>query len=306
MTPPSPDGSSDGVTSQPTDVLIDPITAGEDLEEGHETMSYEERIESVRAFAGRVMDTFIESIGSLQHASHFELNALSRAYFQMNKISEGFDTLKVILDRKEIPDPHDINVALSALSAHDPREATQMIRRMVDLGLTPDSVTFGTVIHHAVLHNDSALVTILIKLAKRVGVEHLDYKTLGTLIRGAVTEFGEDDPEAQLRTAQELMDALLNAGFVPSPAMGMDCILAALHASDPVAAFKFWKLIVKDKVDWKDFKQVVYRARIARAIRRYYKEKSLDPDKSRAMLSELGVDPSLERRYRQNAAATQA
>lgn len=255
------------------------------------------RAEDARAFALDVIDAFKAKKFPLKAAPHHDLNALARAYFILGEISKGFATLKFILERKEVPDLRDVNVALSAMAEFDPNGAFRMIQRMVKLGLQPDAVSFGTVIHRAILHEDMALVAKLMEKAREVHLEDLTFKTLGTLIRSSISSQPESqdssDAREELDKAQELVGTILDANLVPTPRMGIDCIVAALRADDPVMAFKFWKLIVKDKVEWDGVHATRTRQRIAQRIRRHCIHGSLDRDLGRTMLSALGEGVSV-------------
>ena len=158
------------------------------------------------------------------------------------------------------------------------------------MGVEPDAVTFGSVIHHAIIHGDMPLTTSLIRRARDLGVSELSYKTVGTLIRAAATVPDEDgrlSPRAQLRNTTELVDTLLLARRVPSPNMGRDCVRVALRADDPSAAFRFWQLLMKDKTEWDDESQATTRQLIARRIRKRYAAGRLAEAKARLMLQEL-------------------
>ena len=87
----------------------------------------------------------------------------------MGRISDGINTLKILLERRELPDMYDINVALSAMAEYSPRKASRMIGKMVRRGLTPDAVTFGTVLHHSIIHGDMDLANKLFNQAQQTG-----------------------------------------------------------------------------------------------------------------------------------------
>ena len=83
----------------------------------------------------------IEYAKSAVHVARYHLVhgggdlALARAYLMTGQIAAGFRTLRVLLDRKEVPDLHDVNVALTALSAYHPARAATMLERMVEQGI---------------------------------------------------------------------------------------------------------------------------------------------------------------------------
>lgn len=241
-------------------------------------------------FAERVFNAFRRSRAPLVHAHHWELNALARASFILGRLEDGLDVFKLMFRMRHVPDLQDINVAIGVLAEHNPTAAANIIERMVRMGIQPDAVTFGSVIHHAIIHGDMPLTTSLIRRARDFGITELSYKTVGTLLRAVATVPNEDgrlSPRAQLRNTTELVDSLLLARRVPSPNMGRDCVSVALRADDPSAAFRFWQLLMKDKTEWADESQTTTRQMIARRIRTHYNEGRLDEAKARSMLREL-------------------
>lgn len=263
-------------------------------EEERSDLSYEERIADYRAFADNVVKTFRGVHEPLDGAPHKTLNALARLYIMMDNVEEGFAMLRVITERGQVPDVRDINVALSALSAHNPRTASRILERMVQLGIEPSAVSFGTVIHHAVLKGDTSLVSALITRSRQVKITQLDYKTIGSLIRSAISmPYEENSPHRErLRNVENLVYSLTDAGYAVSPAMATDCIHAALRADEPVTAFKFWRLLVDGKVEHTDYKQKALRARIGRNLMRHARAGVLREATARSMTWELGLRPS--------------
>ncbi|TFY58338.1 hypothetical protein EVJ58_g6487 [Rhodofomes roseus] len=250
-----------------------------------------------RGFAERVFDAFLWSRGSFKRVHHWELNAMARASFMLGRLEDGLDVFQQLFKTRQVPDMYDINVALSIFAEYNPSSAALVIERMLRMGLQPDAVSFGSVIHHAVMHGDLPLATALIRRAREVGVT-LSYKTVGTLLRAAVTLPAEDgrlSPRAQLQTTSDLVDLLLQARKMPSPNMGRDCVNAALRADDPAEAFRFWQLLVKDKVEWGDGTQVKLREALARRIREHYAAGQLNRAETSYMLRGLRelyvVDP---------------
>ena len=285
VTPRISEGTHDSpATPGPADVL----------EEDRSDCSVEERVADYRAFAENVVATFRGIHEPLDRAPHKTLNALARLYIMMDNVIEGFAMLKIIMGRGQLPDVRDVNVALSALSVHNPRAASRVLERMIKLGIEPNVVSFGTVIHHAVLKGDMALVSALITRSRQVGIAQLDYKTVSTLIRAAISEpYASDAPHHErLKNAKNLVYSLTDSGYAVSPAMATDCIHAALRADEPVTAFEFWQLLVDGKVEHTDWKQKALRARISRNLRRHVQAGVLAEATARSMAWELGLRPS--------------
>ncbi|KIP09714.1 hypothetical protein PHLGIDRAFT_308770 [Phlebiopsis gigantea 11061_1 CR5-6] len=249
--------------------------------------SFDDQAADYRAFAEHVVETFRRCHEPLERAHHRILNALARLHIMMGDPAEGFAVLKIIRDRNQTPDLRDVNVALSALVHHNPRAGARMLSRMIELGLQPDAASFGTVIHQAALHGDMPLVTSLVVRARQVGVTKLDYKTINTLIRAAIST-PHDVDQGQLENVRELVDSLIEANVIPSPQIGVDCVHAALRADDPVTAHRFWQLLVKDKIEFTDYKQRAMRMRIARSIGRHLHAETLSASEANRMLGELG------------------
>ncbi|KAL6308460.1 hypothetical protein BKA93DRAFT_764984 [Sparassis latifolia] len=272
-------------------------------EEEATTINTESTPEELRAYAERVLSAFRAS-RLLNAASHQDLNATARACFMLKQMSEGFSAFRMLLNRREVPDVHDVNVVLGVLAEYSPQAGERIIERMLQKGMKPDGVTFGTVIHHAVLHGQMEVVSSLIRRARSLNAEHLTFKTVGTLIRAMVSqqaEEGEVSPIGRLHHAQRLVDMLLQAHQVPSSNMGRDCVVAALRADDPRMAFRFWKLLVKEQVQWDDPMQTATRRVIAARVRRHLNSGWLEPEQGHVMLSELGQE--VKRQYRQMSAS---
>lgn len=145
--------------------------------------------ESATAFAELVLSKFRASKEPLMDAAHQDINALARAYFVSGRIHAGFEVFQVIMDKKEMPDLHDVNVALSGMARYSPKLASKMIERMIQRGFVPDSVTFGTVIKEAINRRDRELVVDLVRRAQEVDV-HLSFKTIAALVQSGVSDAG--------------------------------------------------------------------------------------------------------------------
>jgi hypothetical protein len=256
-----------------------------------EDLSYDverDRSEDMAAFVDRVVTEFRHSKEPLGQARHFDLNSLARAYFILGQYAAGFDTFKVLMGRKEIPDLYDVNVAMSALAERNPRAAAKMIERMIEKNLQPDPVTFGTVLHQAIVHGDMTLVTALIQRVRKLD-RHLSLKSVSALIRASlqVENDSEGSVRANLDRAFGIVRSLINAKFICQPNTGKYCIFASLRVDDPVMAYKFWKLLVKDKTEWGDREQVFQRRLIAGRIQKHCRAGWLNCERGKIMLSQL-------------------
>ena len=133
----------------------------------------------------------------------------------------------------------------------------------------------------------------VLRHARASGLEHFSFKTMGTLLRGTVSPRAGvlAAPGVQLDNARDIVDTMLDAGIRPTANMGRDCVVAALRAEDPAMAFRFWKQLVKGKVQFTDPAQAALRRRIARQVRAHYAHGWLDERRAAAVLSELGLLP---------------
>ncbi|KAG2155892.1 uncharacterized protein EDB93DRAFT_1222157 [Suillus bovinus] len=246
-------------------------------------------LEHLRQFSELVVSSFRASKGSLEETSHYDLSTLARAYIALGRISEGLDMLKVLLQRYEIPDLYDINIALSAMAELHPKKAVGILKKMVERGIRPDAVTFGTIIHHAILHGEMRLAGYLIGRAKELGCEELSGKTTASLIRASVNADGAPKSilKENLQRAWEIIQTGDVSSVVHTPNTGKYCIFASLRLDDPAMAFKFWETLVKEKTEWGDRKQVFQRRLIADMIQRHCQEGALSRSRGRQMLGQL-------------------
>lgn len=253
-----------------------------DLDEKRQTDYYR--------FACQVLEAFRQSILPLEEANHFDLSALARGYFMLGEMGEGLRPFRVLIGRREIPDRHDINIALSAMARQSPRAASRVVDRMVDHGLRPDGVTFGTVLHEAIVQGDAELVRKIYDQAQEIGVS-LSSKTMVSLIQASVAVGeGTDDKrlDANVRQAWEVVRTTGEGNVVHTPNVGKCCIVACLHLEDPTMAFNFWARLMRGKTEWRDGEQRKQRRAIGDMIRRHCGEGRLDMERGRAMLRALG------------------
>ncbi|KAJ4491229.1 hypothetical protein C8J55DRAFT_503683 [Lentinula edodes] len=227
-----------------------------------------ERVKDIRLFVQRVIEAFVQVHAPLAHAKHANLSSLARAYFVMGDFAKGFEVFRNLIRRREVPDLHDINIGLSALAEHNPRSAAKMIEVMTQRGIQPNSVTFGTVIHQALVHGDMQLVGDLLQLARQAGNIQLSPQGLFSLTRASVIlqDGSGTRKNAPLKDALELFKSLPDNGRLSSPDMGKFMVFAALREGEPVLAFEFWKLLLKYSSEWDDKEQIFVRRLLRRSI----------------------------------------
>ncbi|KAJ3717106.1 hypothetical protein C8R42DRAFT_711816 [Lentinula raphanica] len=248
-----------------------------------------ERADNIKQFVQRVIEAFVLAHNPLAHATHANLSSLARAYFVAGEFAKGFEVFRHLIRRREVPDLHDINIGLSALAEHNPRSAANMIQVMIQRGIQPNSVTFGTVVHQALVHGDMHLVGDLLQLARQAGNIQLSPQGLFSLTRASVTleEGSGTRKSAPLKDALELLKSLPDSGRLSSPDMGKFMVFAALRENEPVLAFEFWKLLLRCSSEWDDREQVFIRRLLRQTI-----TQALGSGKSRSdMLSQLWERP---------------
>ncbi|ESK95796.1 pentatricopeptide repeat-containing protein [Moniliophthora roreri MCA 2997] len=233
----------------------------------------EERISDLVRFVDKVLSEFVRSHEPLESAQHENLTSLARAYFIMGDVNKGFDVFKIILDRKEVPDLYDINTALTSLAERHPRSAARIAERMIERGLKPDSVTVGTVVHHALLRKDLELVQDVVTQGSNSWGVNFDMKTISSLLRASVGKdfdvFG-GSVRSRLEEAFDIITSLRgpNASIVSSPQMGKYMVYESLRAREFEIAFKFWNALLRGNAQWSDEEQVFIRRQIAKGIRK--------------------------------------
>lgn len=256
---------------------------------------YRQRLADMMALACRVVAEFRSIKEPLAEAVHYDLTSLARAYFIIGNISAGFDAFKALLDRKEIPDMYDINVALSAMAEYCPRAAAQMIERMIAKGIQPDPISFGSVLHFAAAHGDTELVGKLIGKVRQIDNGQLTLKSVSALIRASI--LAENTSRAALRQnlerAVDIIRSLTVSKLVCSPNTGKHCIKASLDVDQPLLAFEFWRLLVKRKTEWADIEHTGLRFQIKKRIQNHSRAGWLDASRARVMLHALECEPKI-------------
>lgn len=269
--------------AQDTDAKVqERVASGE---EQSDDASLRESAKDFAQFADHVLAEYTRIHEPLNAAPHLHLTSIARAHFILGNGADGLKMFKILMDRREIPDLVDINVAMTYLAEHSPRSAAKMIERMIESGLHPDAITFGTVIHHAIVHDDVELVTEMLKQARSLPNTELTFKSVNALIRAAVLSVDGVtlvDQKERLRGALNIIKSLLDAKFVSTPHTGKYMVYASLRLQEPRIAYEFWKLLLKDTTEWDDHEQIYIRQLICRMVCT-----EMDPESGRDILHEL-------------------
>lgn len=219
--------------------------------------------DDVRSFVHHIISKFKEYHEPWKDADHRAITSFARACFVVGKYTEGFDAFQVLLDRLEKPDLHDVNVALSALAKKSPKAAARAIKKMEMRGLQPDSVTFGTVLHYASVHNCQEVVSEMIDRVMRTDILKSDVKVFGALIRALAQPEPDDSRESRILKLQGVWKLIHRAQNPQLPTqIGNYLVSLALEAGDATLAFKFWNVVLKDRAEWCDPQQRLQRGAI--------------------------------------------
>ena len=244
------------------------------------------KCEDLTTFLTQVLQSYRTHHAPLLKAPHQALTSLARACFIVGKYAEGLEVFKVLLQRKEIPDMYDVNVALTAVAEAKPHLAAKMIGRMIEKGLKPDAVTFGTVMHSALLCGDQALVNEMMDEIRRLRDTRLTLQSVAGLIRATIILGTEDqkDLRSRLRSVLTMIKSLSETTPL-SPQTGKYLVSVSLRAQDFVMAYEFWNLLLRESAEWNDREQQLLRRRIADMIKQH--RAWLDSDRMFYMLSQL-------------------
>ena len=245
-------------------------------------------VEDLNTFIHRILTEFTDYHRPLTEAPHRVLTSLARADFILGKFADGLKCFSFLARRKELPDLHDVNVLLSALAQVSPRLAVKMTKRMEARGLRPDAVTFGTILHHALLHQDEVLVPEMIRRIQSLPDKRITLKTMVGLIRASIMSMRDEsnaDKRKKLATALFLIKSFPQTNILASPQMGKYLVYRSLEAEDGELAYKFWKLCLRDSTEWHDREQQLLRSSITRMIKNH--SHRLESQQVAGMLSQL-------------------
>ncbi|KAG6897550.1 hypothetical protein C0992_000333 [Termitomyces sp. T32_za158] len=220
--------------------------------------------------AEHVRRAFMFHHAPLTKAPHFHLTSLARACFVVGRLSEGYRIFSHLLNRREAPDLYDCNVSLSAIAQINPRLGATMIEKMDAAGLHPDGVSFGTVLHYAVLQGEQQVVDDMIKRIRTLKDRRVSTKTLANLVRVtcALEKTGTREALRQtLANIMHLINSFPELNLKSQPGMGKQLVYISIRAKDGLMAYKFWKLMLQKSAQWDDNEQQNLRHAIAHLIR---------------------------------------
>jgi hypothetical protein len=166
---------------------------------------------------------------------------------------------------------------------------------MIEKGLQPDHITFGTVMHHALNHGDVELVDEMVQRVRALENTHLSYKSIVSLVRGSISQSNVWDhndltTQSKLQSAFTIIQAVGRSTVVASPHLGKFLVFACLRAEDPTMAFKFWDYLLRDSADWHDREQLFMRRLIIDRVERHIAEGWLKNTHGRTMIAQLELE----------------
>lgn len=272
--------------------------------------------DAAKGFAEEVVERFRACKTPIRATGRQDLNALARAYFMMNKPEEGFALFETVKATRS-PDMYDVNVGLSGVAKYNVKLASRMVDRMHERGLTPNAVTWGTLIHLASLKGDIELVISLVKRAQERSTPDFSSRTINSLIRASLsgvppesqapshaitlgnkrgvgslqlTLGGEGSAEQMRRNldmAWHLIGTFDTQTFVGTWSLAKFCLDRALWLGDAELAFRYWDKHLKSKTQWSDPDQVKSRKKLYELVETAKGEQKLEASQATRMLRTL-------------------
>lgn len=254
------------------------------------------QVNDLVSFRDHVFSSYKQYYTPLEDAPHMVVTSYARACFIVGETAAGFEALQLTFSRNEIPDIYDINVALTAIAQRDPRSAILLINQLKKRGLRPDAVSYTTVMHFARLRGHSELASDMMDELCRLDKDQMNLKSIAALIRATVAFEDEETKELQQQKLQDAMDILLRLtsnGFLPSPQTGKYLVISSLRADDPTMAFRFWKLLLRETVEWEDHEHVFQRRLICSKIYSHREVGIIKIRKAHRMLKQIKGQPGM-------------
>ncbi|KAF8349292.1 hypothetical protein F5887DRAFT_1128115 [Amanita rubescens] len=248
------------------------------------------------SFRDQVFSSFKEYHTPLESATHEVVTSFARACFIVGETTEGFEALRLMFQKKEIPDMYDINVAISGVAQLNPRSAIPILNKLKRRGFRPDAVSYATVMHFAKEHGDSELALEMMDELCRLDKKQMNLKSIAALVRATVTFEAKETKELQRQKLREAMDIIMRLtsnGFFPSPQTGKYLVVSSLRAEDPKMAYRFWSLFLRETAEWDDHEQFQQRALISKNIVLHRRRGLLSEDEARSMLKLLNRPPGI-------------
>ncbi|KAL5519973.1 hypothetical protein ACEPAG_1633 [Sanghuangporus baumii] len=256
------------------------------------------------AFAHKVLDAYRRAKEPLHRASHHDLNALARASDMLGSVRQSMQALQTIVDRKEIPDTHDMNVVMIAMAARDPMRAEEMLGLMLQEGMHLNILTFTAVIFGWLKKGNTKRASRVYSRAMRAGHAKLtaDVGT-GLLIAlvdsccssdegNAVGQVRTDDwmHRTFLRQAYSLIKTESYRNSALPYDFGERCVGAALRLEEVGLALYFWKQLLETAALCETGQRRELRHGIARLVAKATAKGTIEVEEGDRMIAEFGSD----------------
>ena len=204
-------------------------------------MEYRERC---YAAARQIASDFTRLNQPLSMAAHPTLTSIAHVNFMVGDLPKAFAALSAILDRRAIPDEHDIAVAVHGVACYDPARAASVLDNCLKRGVSIGKEAWASVLKEALAIGDYALAEILLQGLNNSDIE-IDTKIVDTVVR-----HGMNFAVASTGDAQDFLERSLNLlkrERRTCPNLAELCIRRALEADLARLAFKFWHVLLRGK-----------------------------------------------------------
>ncbi|KAL5524472.1 hypothetical protein ACEPAF_9612 [Sanghuangporus sanghuang] len=285
----------------PTDVerpgrygVSEPVTRNPDVSDEPEPDEY-------IVFAHKVLDAYRRAKEPLHRASHHDLNALARASDMLGNVRQSMQALQTIVDRKEIPDTHDMNVVMIAMAARDPMRAEEMLALMLQEGMHLNTLTFTAVIVGWLKKGNTKRASRVYSRAMRADHAKLT-ADVGTSLLIALVDSccsSEGIEVGQVRTDVWMHRTFLRQAYsliktesyrdsaIPHD-FGERCVGAALRLEEAGLACYFWKQLLETAALCETDQQRELRHGIARLVAKATAKGTIGLEEGDRMIAELG------------------
>jgi hypothetical protein len=196
------------------------------------------------AAARQIASDFTHLNQPLSMAAHSMLTSIAHVNFLVGDLPKAFAALTAILDRRTIPDEHDIAVAIHGVARYDPARAASVLDNCLKRGVGIRKEAWTSVLKEALVMGDYALAEILLQGLNNTGIE------IDTRIVDIVVRHGMDFTQASTEDVRDFLErslTLLKRERQTCPGLTNLCIRRALEADLAQLAFKFWHALLRGK-----------------------------------------------------------
>ncbi|RXW24490.1 hypothetical protein EST38_g1385 [Candolleomyces aberdarensis] len=251
-------------------------------------------VEHWEFFLRRVVGHFEGSRKSLHRAPRHVLVCYIRACFLQGRLRTGLRLLQSLARRREVPDIEELNFCLGKIGEEDPQMALKFIRRMDELGVTPNPGTYLSVLDRAKDRGDFVLVDRLAEILFTQYSDEMCVKDLALLSRNLVGRRPQETPDQYEWRLEKILDRAqtwLERRNVPPLQFGVSLAESALQLEAPWTASKIWLRLVRDNLAQEDTEHTLLRTRIYKMLEEHMAQGRVDGD--RRMLIHLYNTDSL-------------